>query len=90
MSKNQFFEKKGPFPLQEIIKTIGCNEDFSHPSDFKIYSFESLDKATDNDLSFLNSSKYQNLSLISYHEKNYIYSFSIIVNRMFKSYGQSR
>ena len=63
MSKNQFFEKKGPFPLQEIIKTIGCNEDFSHPSDFKIYSFESLDKATDNDLSFLNSSKYQNLSL---------------------------
>ena len=26
MSENQFFEKKGPFPLKEIIKTIGCNE----------------------------------------------------------------
>ena len=29
MSKNQFFEKKGPFPLSEIIKIIGCTGNFS-------------------------------------------------------------
>jgi len=63
MSTNQFFVKKGPFPLKEILNTIGYNEDISIKNDFKINSFESLDKARENDLTFLNSSKYQNLSL---------------------------
>ena len=63
MSINQFFEKKGPFPLKEILNTIGYNEDISIKNDFKIHNFESLDKARENDLTFLNSSKYQNLSL---------------------------
>ena len=63
MSVNQFFEKKGPFPLKEILNTIGYNGKFSEKSDFKIHGFESLDKAYENDLTFLNSSKYQNLSL---------------------------
>ena len=63
MSINQFFEKKGPFPLREILNTIGHNEDISIKNDFKIHNFESLDKARENDLTFLNSSKYQNLSL---------------------------
>ena len=62
MSENQFFERKGPFPLNEIIKVIGCNGDFSKDNNFKIYSLESLDKANSNDLTFLNSSKYLNLS----------------------------
>ena len=63
MSINQFFEKKGPFPLKEILNTIGYNEDVSIKNDFKIHNFESLDKARENDLTFLNSSKYQRLSL---------------------------
>ena len=63
MSTNQFFEKKGPFPLREIIKIIGCNGSFSQKSDFKIYGFESLDSASNNDMTFLNSRKYQELSL---------------------------
>ena len=63
MSINQFFEKKGPFPLKEILNTIGYNDDTSIKNDFKIHNFESLDKALENDLTFLNSSKYQNLSL---------------------------
>ena len=63
MSTNQFFEKKGPFPLREIIKIIGYNGSFSQKSDFKIYGFESLDSASNNDMTFLNSSKYQELSL---------------------------
>ena len=63
MSENQFFEKKGPFPLMEILNVIGCNGNFSKENDFKIHSFESLDNASKNDMTFLNSSKYQNLSL---------------------------
>jgi len=62
MSENQFFERKGPFPLNEIIKVIGCNGDFAKDNNFKIYNFESLDKANTNDLTFLNSSKYRDLS----------------------------
>ena len=63
MSTNQFFEKKGPFPLNEIIKVLGLNEDISKDNNFSIHSFESLDKATDKDITFLNSVKYKNLSL---------------------------
>ena len=63
MSKNQFFEKKGPYPLSEIIKIIGCSKMLSIENDFPIYSIESLDRATNQDVTFLNSSKYQDLSL---------------------------
>ena len=60
MSVNQFFEKKGPFPLTEIIKSIHCNADFSQKNDFAIYGVEALTNATKNDMTFLNSSKYKN------------------------------
>ena len=63
MPVNQFFVKKGPFPLKEIIKNIRCNGDFSHANDFEIYGVESLSNATKNDMTFLNSSRYKNLSL---------------------------
>ena len=63
MSENQFFENKGPFPLKEIIKTIGCSGDFSQKDNFEIRSFESLGNASNYDMTFLNSSKYQHLSL---------------------------
>ena len=59
MSKNAFFEKRGPFPLKEIIKTIGCNGDLSKENNFEVRSFESLDNAGSHDMTFLNSSKYQ-------------------------------
>ena len=63
MSKNIFYEKKGPFPLKEIIKTIGFTGNFSNKDDFEIYGFESLNNAGKNDMTFLNSSKYKNLSM---------------------------
>ena len=63
MSENQFFEKKGPFPLGEILNVIGYNGDFSQKKDFKIHGVESLDQARENDMTFLNSIKYQDLSL---------------------------
>jgi len=63
MESNQFFLKKGPFPLKEIIKAIGYNGNFPQREDFEIHGLESLDNANDNDMTFLNSSKYQELSL---------------------------
>ena len=64
MSENQFFERKGPFPSSEIIKVIGCSGNFSPENNFKIRSFESLDNASNNDMTFLNSGKYQDLSYL--------------------------
>ena len=63
MSINRFFVKKGPFPLKKIINNIGCNGEFTHANDFVIYGVESLSNATKNDMTFLNSSRYKNLSL---------------------------
>ena len=58
MPKNYFYEKKGPFPLKEIIKSIGYNGNFSHENNLEIQGLESLDNASKNDITFLNSRKY--------------------------------
>ena len=63
MVSNQFFVKKGPFPLKELIKTIDCVGDFSKVSNFDIYGVESLVDAKENDMTFLNSSKYKEVSI---------------------------
>tara|TARA_B100000029_G_scaffold291190_1_gene284794 strand:- start:1185 stop:2186 length:1002 start_codon:yes stop_codon:yes gene_type:complete len=63
MDSNQFFEKKGPFPLKEIVKIIGHDIDLLNGNNCKIYGFQPLDKATENDMTFLNSSKYKDFSL---------------------------
>ena len=63
MSSKQFFKKKGPFPLNEIIKNIGYNGDFSNKQNPIVHGVESLDQAEKNDITFLNSSKYKDQSL---------------------------
>tara|TARA_E500000331_G_scaffold354359_1_gene407159 strand:- start:216 stop:1208 length:993 start_codon:yes stop_codon:yes gene_type:complete len=63
MPKNHFFEKKGPFPLKEIIKFIGCKESNSNINNIKVHGFDSLVDAKDSDMTFLNSSKYKEDSL---------------------------
>ena len=64
MSKKIFFEKKGPFPLKEIIKVVGGRGDFKSKNiDVEISDFQSLDKAQNKDMTFLNSAKYKNLSM---------------------------
>jgi len=63
MSANQFFKKMGPFSLKEILNTIGYNGDLFQENNFKIYGFETIDNASENDMTFLNSSKYRDLSL---------------------------
>ena len=63
MASNQFFVKQGPFPLKEIVKTINCTGDFSHVSNLNIYGVENLINASENDMTFLNSIKYKDISL---------------------------
>ena len=62
MSKNHFFEKRGPFPLREIINSIDINDNISLKDDLRIYGIETLDKATEKDMTFLHSGKYKELS----------------------------
>ena len=63
MPNTQFFEKKGPFQLKDIAKTIGCTNEFSQNENFEIYGVESLVNAKDKDMTFLNSIKYKELSI---------------------------
>jgi len=63
MGSNKFFEKKGPFPLMEIVQSIGQVDNSAEINDLQIYDFESLDHASQSDMTFLNSSKYKNVSL---------------------------
>ena len=63
MSTNHFFEKKGPFPLEKIIQTIGYQGNYSNYKNCEIHGLEPLDKAGKNDITFLHSSKYKNSSL---------------------------
>jgi len=65
MSHNQFFVKKGPIPLSDIINAIGCKINLSKKNNFNVNNFESLDRAKENDITFLNSIKYKNLSKIT-------------------------
>ena len=62
MSAEQFFEKKGPYSLGEISKLIGCVEELSNTKNFQIHGIKTLDLASKDDITFLNSSKYKNLS----------------------------
>ena len=63
MTKNHFYEKKGPHPLNEIIKAISCDNKFDNKNNIEIHGFESLTNATENDITFLNSRKYKDFSL---------------------------
>ena len=63
MPENEFFKKKGPFPLSEIAKAIGCDINLKKNDDLQIENFKPLDFANNNDMTFLNSNKYQNISL---------------------------
>ena len=65
MPKNSFFEQRGPFPLSKIIEITGSKTEINKKNNFKILNFEPLDKASDNDITFLNSNKYHHLSSIT-------------------------
>ena len=63
MTNNHFYEKKGPYPLIEIVKTIASDNKLSNKNNIEIHGLESLANATVNDITFLNSQKYKDFSL---------------------------
>ena len=63
MTKNHFYVKKGPYPLNEIVKSISCENTFLNKNNIIIYGIETLRDATNKDITFLNSQKYKDFSL---------------------------
>ena len=63
MSENNFFVKKGPYPLSKVIKEVYSNKKIKEKEDINITGFESLLTASNKDITFLNSSKYQSSSI---------------------------
>jgi len=63
MVSNQFFAKQGPFPLKKIISSFNCKYDFSKFAKVKINDIRNISDAEKNDITFLNSSKYKEISL---------------------------
>tara|TARA_B100000959_G_C14940931_1_gene607778 strand:+ start:534 stop:1526 length:993 start_codon:yes stop_codon:yes gene_type:complete len=63
MQNIRFFEKKGPFPFSEILKEIDPTKDLAELKNFKVYGIETLINAKENEITFLNSNKYQKESL---------------------------
>ena len=62
MKQNPFYDKKGPYPLNEIIKVIGSDIKIDN-NNIIISGFESLVDASNKDITFLNSQKYKDFSL---------------------------
>ena len=63
MDSTQFFVNKGPFPLKRIVEIINSTTDLSKIENLKISGFKSLTEANENDMTFLYSTKYKDLSL---------------------------
>ena len=63
MQNIRFFEKKGPFPFSEVLKKIDPTKDLDELKNFKVHGIETLVNAKENEITFLNSSKYQKESL---------------------------
>jgi len=63
MATNQFFLKQGPFPLKEIIKKINAKYKNNNIDNLNIKGVETIAEANKEDLTFLNSSKYKDVSL---------------------------
>ena len=63
MTKNHFYVKKGPYPLNEIVKAISCDSSYDNKNNIVINGLESLTNATTKDITFLNSQKYKDFSI---------------------------
>ena len=65
MSDNFFFKNKGPFSVKKIAETCGSEAHSGLDSNIKIQNISDLFRAKENDITFLNSTKYKEKSLIS-------------------------
>ena len=62
MSSEHFFTKKGPFPLNKIIKELKLNINVSNYKNIKVNGIKTLVNANRGDITFLNSAKYKDFS----------------------------
>ena len=62
MTMSQFFEKKGPFLLNDIIKLIKCKSEEVEYVDKKIVNINDLYHAKNNELTFFNSIRYKEIA----------------------------
>ena len=62
MEDNHFFVKQGPFTLEKITKKINCSNIPIKISNIRIHDIKNLAEANKNDLTFLNSNKYEEIS----------------------------
>ena len=60
MANNQFFKNKGPFPLKKIISEV--KSDLFLKDNHIIEDIQNLDKASNNEITFLHTAKYKELS----------------------------
>ena len=59
---NQFFQKKGPFLLDDIAKLIKCKHELTKFSNKEIVNINDLYYAKNNELTFFNSIKYKEIA----------------------------
>jgi len=65
MKKGEFFFKKGPFALKELLETINSINLLSEKNNNndKVLGIQTIEKATNRDITFLNSSRYRDYSI---------------------------
>tara|TARA_B100000686_G_C16663959_1_gene902573 strand:+ start:58 stop:1053 length:996 start_codon:yes stop_codon:yes gene_type:complete len=63
MVSNQFFNKQGPFPLKKIISLTNSKNNYPKFGNIKINDIKNIFDAKKNDITFLSSSKYKEISL---------------------------
>ena len=73
MEKSNFYEKSGPYPLNEIVKVISCDNTFVNKNNIVIVSFENNDKL----LKLDNYAKPEKINLNAYNKKinEYMYIY---------------
>ncbi len=62
MLKNQFFNNKGPFTIDKLLKLSGTLNSQNYKKT-KIFDVKDLSNATNKEITFLHSIKYKNLAL---------------------------
>ena len=59
MSNNFFFKNKGPFSIKKIVETCEDKVHSGLDSNIKIHNIIDLFRAKENDITFLNSTRYK-------------------------------
>ena len=77
--KNPFFDNKGPFLIKDILDLLKLDNS-NYDKDYKIYDIKDLSNARDNDICFLNSTKYKDFA--SKTKSKYCITTSILASNL--------